>query len=178
MLTSPGPEIHPGQKNCAVKRAWARVVLGWVTSLEVLVLHLLLFASVRLVPFVTRTRMVLIGQILLGSEGRAGTAAGRFPNPAAPILGVAAKPPKRAPERVSGVEVDINRATPVRDGGGLRMRFPAAPPGPRDSSRIESYDRLKRARRLCEGIKQLIAPHLTGTIIPALMHRIPSELRS
>ncbi|MED6178790.1 hypothetical protein PIB30_110930 [Stylosanthes scabra] len=29
-----------GNSNSAVKRAWARVVLGWVTSWEVLVLHL------------------------------------------------------------------------------------------------------------------------------------------
>ncbi|KAF8060274.1 hypothetical protein N665_1221s0004, partial [Sinapis alba] len=29
--------------NSAVKRAWARVVLGWVTSREVLVLHPFLF---------------------------------------------------------------------------------------------------------------------------------------
>ncbi|KAK7321119.1 hypothetical protein VNO77_31354 [Canavalia gladiata] len=52
-------------RNSAVKRAWARVVLGWVTSWEVLVLHLLLFASVRLVLLVAPTRMVSIAQILL-----------------------------------------------------------------------------------------------------------------
>ncbi|MED6142597.1 hypothetical protein PIB30_115308, partial [Stylosanthes scabra] len=32
-------------QNSAVKRAWARVVLGWVTSWEVLVLHLFFGAS-------------------------------------------------------------------------------------------------------------------------------------
>ncbi|KAK7323645.1 hypothetical protein VNO77_27128 [Canavalia gladiata] len=93
-------------------------------------------------------------------DRKPGTAAGRFPHLAALILGLAAKTPKRW------------------DGGGLRTSFPVAPPGPRDSSRTESYDRLKRARWLGEGVKQLIAPHLTGAMIPALMHWIPSELRS
>ena len=31
--------MHRSHQNSAVKRAWARVVLGWVTSWEVLVLH-------------------------------------------------------------------------------------------------------------------------------------------
>ena len=149
-----------------------------MTSWEVLVLHLLLFASVGLILLVARTRIVSISQIIHGGGGRHGTAAGRFPHPPAPILGVAAKAPVRAPERVSGVDVDLNRASPGWDGGGLRTSFPAAPPGPRDSSQKESYDCLKRARRPGEGIKQLIVPHFTGAIIPALMHRIPSELRS
>ncbi|KAF8060273.1 hypothetical protein N665_1221s0003, partial [Sinapis alba] len=35
--------IHFHLINSAVKRAWARVVLGWVTSREVLVLHPFLF---------------------------------------------------------------------------------------------------------------------------------------
>ncbi|KAK7321116.1 hypothetical protein VNO77_31341 [Canavalia gladiata] len=58
------PKRAPEQ-NSAVKRAWARVVLGWVTSWQVLVLHLLLFASVGLVLLVAPTRMVSIAQILL-----------------------------------------------------------------------------------------------------------------
>ncbi|KAK7321120.1 hypothetical protein VNO77_31356 [Canavalia gladiata] len=53
--------------NSAVNRAWARVVLEWVTSWEVLVLHLLLFASVGLVLLVAPTRIVSIAQILLDS---------------------------------------------------------------------------------------------------------------
>ncbi|KAK7350131.1 hypothetical protein VNO77_08279 [Canavalia gladiata] len=44
-----------------------------------------------------------------------------------------------------GPAVDLNRASPGWDGAGLKTSFPAARPGPRDSSRIESYDRLKRA---------------------------------
>ncbi|KAK7323646.1 hypothetical protein VNO77_27129 [Canavalia gladiata] len=47
----------------------------------------------------------------------------------------------------------------------LRTSFPAASPGPRDSSRTESYDRLKRARWPGEGIKQLIAPPLTVGLV-------------
>ncbi|KAK7350132.1 hypothetical protein VNO77_08297 [Canavalia gladiata] len=58
--------------------------------------------------------------------------AGWFPHPAAPILGVAAKAPKRPPQQVSGVEVDLNRASPGWDDGGLRTSFPAVPSGPRD----------------------------------------------
>ncbi|KAK7350134.1 hypothetical protein VNO77_08284 [Canavalia gladiata] len=42
-----------------------------------------------------------------------GPGTGWFPHPAAPILGVAAKAPKRAPEKVSGVEADLNRPSPV-----------------------------------------------------------------
>ncbi|KAK7323650.1 hypothetical protein VNO77_27133 [Canavalia gladiata] len=57
--------------HLTVKRAWARVALGWVTSLNVLVLHLLLLASVGLVLLVARTRKVSIAQILLGGGGRA-----------------------------------------------------------------------------------------------------------
>ena len=37
------PRVHQCtgfHQNSVVKRAWARVVLGWVTSREVLVLHL------------------------------------------------------------------------------------------------------------------------------------------
>ncbi|KAF1898365.1 hypothetical protein Lal_00042154 [Lupinus albus] len=50
-----GPKVTPRTDNYdlkhliarthAVKRAWARVVLGWVTSWEVLVLHLSLFPT-------------------------------------------------------------------------------------------------------------------------------------
>ncbi|KAK7323649.1 hypothetical protein VNO77_27132 [Canavalia gladiata] len=60
-----------GGAHAQVKRAWAKVALGWVTSLEVLVLHLLLLASVGLVLLVARTRKVSIAQILLGGGGRA-----------------------------------------------------------------------------------------------------------
>ncbi|KAK7321118.1 hypothetical protein VNO77_31352 [Canavalia gladiata] len=63
-VAAKAPERAPEQ-NSAVKRAWARVVLGWVTSWELLVLHLLLFASVGLVLLVAPTRIVSIAQILL-----------------------------------------------------------------------------------------------------------------
>ncbi|KAK7323651.1 hypothetical protein VNO77_27134 [Canavalia gladiata] len=46
-----------------------------------------------------------------------------------------------------------------------RTSFPAAPPGPRDYSRKESYDCFKRAQWPGEGIKQLIAPHLTVGLV-------------
>ncbi|KAK7350135.1 hypothetical protein VNO77_08285 [Canavalia gladiata] len=42
------------EQNSVVKHALARVVLGWVTSWEILVLHLLLFASVGLVLLVAK----------------------------------------------------------------------------------------------------------------------------
>ncbi|KAF1898401.1 hypothetical protein Lal_00042093 [Lupinus albus] len=46
-----GPKVTPRTDNydlkylIALKRAWATVVLGWVTSWEVLVLHLSLFPT-------------------------------------------------------------------------------------------------------------------------------------
>ncbi|KAK7350140.1 hypothetical protein VNO77_08296 [Canavalia gladiata] len=95
-----------------VKRALARVVLGWVTSWEVLVLHLLLFASVGLVllvgqaGFLTRRlrSLALLQKLRKGPRNSRACSfggAGWFPHPAAPILGVAAKAPKWAPEQSS-----------------------------------------------------------------------------
>ncbi|MED6215609.1 hypothetical protein PIB30_115475, partial [Stylosanthes scabra] len=37
--------MHRIHQNSEVKRAWARVVLGWVTSWEVLVLHFFFSSS-------------------------------------------------------------------------------------------------------------------------------------
>src|SRR3954471_1950384 len=46
-------------QNSAVKRAWARVVLGWVTSWEVLVLHLFLrIFKCYIFIFVNRRRRI------------------------------------------------------------------------------------------------------------------------
>ncbi|KAK7350139.1 hypothetical protein VNO77_08294 [Canavalia gladiata] len=205
-VAAKAPKWAPEQ-NSIVKLALARVVLGWVTSWEILVLHLLLFASVELVllsrkvsaaqagpgqrqsstgmgdllrnprvappPFCV-SRACSFGGAgwfphpaapILGVAAKAPKrtpeqsstgmgdllgnprvapppfcvsracsfgGAGWFPHPAAPILGVAAKAPKWTPEQVSGVEDDLNRASPGWDGGGLRTSFPAAPPGPRD----------------------------------------------
>ncbi|MED6190865.1 hypothetical protein PIB30_110186, partial [Stylosanthes scabra] len=55
--------------NSAFKRAWARVVLGWVTSWEVLVLHLFFNTSFLLVLSAADRRP--------GSAASAGRASGR-----------------------------------------------------------------------------------------------------
>ncbi|MED6214879.1 hypothetical protein PIB30_107713 [Stylosanthes scabra] len=56
-------------QNSAVKRAWARVVLGWVTSWEVLVLHL--FFSTSFLP------VLPAADPRPGSSAPAGRASGR-----------------------------------------------------------------------------------------------------
>lgn len=62
-------------QNSAVKRPWARIVLGWVTSREVLVLHpplsspLLLWFGMVL-GWVTMFGRALRGGDIRGSEGK------------------------------------------------------------------------------------------------------------
>ena len=72
-----------------------------------------------------------------------------------------------------------NGASPVGHGVGLGTSFACICCGPRNTTRISSYADFRLGAP--EGgfrIRGLILQSMMGAIIPALMHRIPSELRS
>src|SRR3954471_10844724 len=98
-------------QNSAVKRAWARVVLGWVTSWEVLVLHLFL-----------RIFKCCFLFLLMG----------------------------------------VKESEKVRENKYFRVNY--------------MHFAAKEWKK--SNVYTIKAQRVTGAIIPALMHRIPSELRS
>ncbi|KAI3681276.1 hypothetical protein L6452_36066 [Arctium lappa] len=130
------PPVAPlfgAENDSAVKRAWARVVLGWVTPWEVLVLHP--FLVPRSYVFGCRRACGLVFLLRVGWSGL--------------------RSPLRTVFFVHGAErgESQGQATPV--------------------SARRVWERS--GSRMDKGIKR---GSISGAIIPALMHRIPSELRS
>ena len=76
------------------------------------------------------------------------------------------------------VRSGTQRAKPV--GLAVRLRKSSASTycAPRNSLRVESYARSKCCCPVRPPYRGKFRPFLGGAIIPALMHRIPSELRS
>src|SRR6185503_2302912 len=136
-------ESTGSHQNSEVKRAWARVVLGWVTSWEVLVLHSFFF---RFRPFRFADRREHSPRIYFG----------RFDSQT--VVNIL-----RASSHSS---IRNHRGRAARGEAAKHLRGAGAR-GPRVAS----------ARRGI-GIRGRMGASMPDAIIPALKHRIPSELRS
>src|SRR6185436_14970406 len=143
-------------QNSEVKRAWARVVLGWVTSWEVLVLHS--FFSISAVS-IRRPSWIFSAHraiLVFETNGFLFFDFGRFDSQT--VVDIL---------RASSHSSIRNKRGRVARGEAVKHLRGAGARGPRVAS----------ARR-GTGIRGRTGASMSDAIIPALKHRIPSDLRS
>ncbi|KAK8540313.1 hypothetical protein V6N12_046600 [Hibiscus sabdariffa] len=143
---------HRSHQNSAVKRAWARVVLGWVTSWEVHVLHTYFcigngrFSDIALVGAAYKDR-VMYGSSMFVTQEMTGA-----------II----------PALMHRIPSELRSQACLGESSTRMGDLLGSPPLVGAAYKDE----------VMYGSSKFVTQEMTGAIIPALMHRIPSELRS